>query len=355
MKDFRNYSGVRSQNRSSVCLKRIRLWRVKKPTLESGKGSASGGFSVNKLREDIVAKKFYTVLFFPSKTAKVRKIKLSQFIIKSMTCSVTIIIIALGFMSYDYLNMKLERAEFEGLKEENRRQKVHIQSFSNKIDSLQSQIARLKQFDTKLRIIANLEKPEGVDQPMGIGGSLNEDDRSHLLFDTKQDMLIKRMHSDLEQLDIESSLQEHSLQELYEFLQDQKSLLASTPTIWPTRGWVTSGFGYRKSSFTGLREFHKGIDIGTRLNTPIIAPADGIVTYVGRKGGLGKLMVINHGYGITTCYAHLSKSLKRVGQKVKRGEKIANVGNTGRSTGSHLHYEVRVGGVPVNPVNYLLN
>lgn len=302
-----------------------------------------------------MAKKFYTVLFFPSKTAQVKKIKLSVFMVKSITCSLAAVVLVLGFICHDYLNIRFERIELERLKKANRLQTVHIQSFANEIDSLESQIARLKLFDKKLRIIANLEKPGETDQTLGIGGSLDQEERSHLVFNTKQDVLIKRIHSDLEQLKVESSLQEHSLQELYEFLQDQKSLLASIPTIWPVRGWLTSGFGYRKSPFTSLREFHKGIDIGTRLNTPIIAPAEGVVTYVGRKGGFGKLIVINHGYGITTRYAHLSKALIKTGQKVKRGETIANVGNTGRSTGPHLHYEVRVGGVPVNPKNYLLN
>ena len=294
-------------------------------------------------------------MFFPTKAARVKKIKLSRFLARSVIVSLSISVIALGFVIYDYTNMRFERVKIETLQEENQLQKAHIQSFSNKIDSLESQIARLKQFDKKIRIIANLEKPGMTDQTLGIGGSLDKEHNYHSILNRKQNILIKRMHSDLEQLETETSLQEHSLQELYDFLQDQRSLLAATPSLWPTRGWVTSGFGYRKSPFTGLKEFHKGIDIATRLHTPIITPAEGIVTYVGREGSFGKLMVINHGYGIVTRYAHLSKTFKKVGQKVKRGDKIAAVGNTGRSTGSHLHYEVRVSGVPVNPKNYLLN
>ena len=302
-----------------------------------------------------MAKNYYSILFFPIKASKVKKIKVSPFLARLMVVSLIMGVTALGFVIYDYTNIKLNSADLNSVLEENRLQKIHIQSFANKIDSLESQIARLKQFDKKLRVIANLEKPGTTDQTLGIGGSLGKDHNSYTVFERKQDMLIKRMHSDLEQLSAETSLQEHSLQELYEFLQDQRSLLASTPSLWPTRGWVTSGFGYRKSPFTGLKEFHKGIDIATRMHTPIIAPADGIVTYVGREGGFGKLMVVNHGYGIVTRYAHLSKSFKKARQKVKRGEKIAAVGNTGRSTGPHLHYEIRVSGVPVNPKNYLLN
>ncbi|MFH1624507.1 MAG: M23 family metallopeptidase [Pseudomonadota bacterium] len=302
-----------------------------------------------------MAKNFYSIVFFPSKAAKVKKLTLSQFMLKSIILSVTMVMVALGVMVYDYVNIRLERSELQGWREEAGRQKIHIQSFAQKVNSLESQIARLKEFDTKLRVIANLEKPGGAEQTLGIGGSADEADRSFLAPNGKKDTLIRRMHSDLEYLEKEAAIEEHSLRELHEFLQERKSILASTPSIWPTAGWVTSGFGYRKSPFTGLREFHKALDIATRLDTPIIAPADGFVTYAGREGGLGKLMVIDHGYGIVTRYAHLSKTFTKSGQKVKRGEKIATVGNTGRSTGPHLHYEVRVGGVPVNPKRYVLN
>ncbi len=162
-----------------------------------------------------MAKNYNTILFFPSKTAGVKKFRLSQFTIKCIFFSITMVMIALGFMVYDYANIKFERLELENLKEGTRRQKIHIQSFANKINSLESQIARLKQFDRKLRVIANLEKPGQGDQTLGIGGSLNEGHNSSLIFDGKQDMLIKRMHSDLEQLKIDASLQEHSLQERF--------------------------------------------------------------------------------------------------------------------------------------------
>ena len=302
-----------------------------------------------------MAKDYYSILLLPSKAGKIKKLKLSQFAVRSGAFFLTTILVVLGFIVFDYINIKLEGVNLESLKEENQRQRVHIQSFATKVEALESHIVALKQFDSKLRVIANLEKPRGEDQTLSVGGSLNEHQRSSPVFDKTQDVLIKRMHSDLEQLKTEASIQEHSLQELYEFLKEQKSILVSTPSLWPARGWVSSGFGYRKSPFTGLREFHKGIDIATRLGTPVIAPADGIVTYVGRKGGFGKIIIINHGYGIVTRYAHLLKTFKKSRQKVKRGEKIAAVGNTGRSTGSHLHYEIRVDGVAVNPWNYLLN
>jgi murein DD-endopeptidase MepM/ murein hydrolase activator NlpD len=143
--------------------------------------------------------------------------------------------------------------------------------------------------------------------------------------------------------------------ELAKFLKERRSILASTPSIWPVKGWVTSGFGNRTSPFTGKKQFHAGIDISNKKGTPIVAPADGVVTFAGRRGSFGNMVMINHGHGLVTRYGHLSKFEVKVGQKVKRGQKIARVGNTGRSSGPHLHYEVLMSGVPTNPRYYILD
>ncbi len=163
------------------------------------------------------------------------------------------------------------------------------------------------------------------------------------------------MHQSLDNLDAEISIQTNEKEELYKFLENQKTMLASTPSIWPTRGWISSRFGYRVSPFTNQKEFHKGIDISTRMNTPIIAPADGVVSSIGEDHAMGKKITLNHSYGVKTRYGHLSKVLVKKGQYVKRGEKIALVGKSGRTTGPHLHYEVYLNGLPVNPLRYILN
>lgn len=120
-------------------------------------------------------------------------------------------------------------------------------------------------------------------------------------------------------------------------------------------GWVTSGFGFRTDPFTGLTQMHEGIDISNRVGTNVVAPADGIVSDTGNDLVHGKMLVVSHGFGMTTRYAHLSKFTVRVGQKVKRGDKIAEVGMTGRTTGPHLHYEVKLNGISANPMRYILN
>jgi murein DD-endopeptidase MepM/ murein hydrolase activator NlpD len=123
----------------------------------------------------------------------------------------------------------------------------------------------------------------------------------------------------------------------------------------PTKGWISSDFGYRISPFTGRREFHNGLDIATREGTPIIAPADGVVTFAANKWLIGNMITIDHGHGMVTQYGHLKEFVAKKGDHVKRGQVIAKVGNTGRSTGPHVHYMVRLNGVPVNPEKYILD
>jgi murein DD-endopeptidase MepM/ murein hydrolase activator NlpD len=138
-------------------------------------------------------------------------------------------------------------------------------------------------------------------------------------------------------------------------LQGKQRRLVSTPSIWPTRGWVTSRFGYRTSPFTGSRQFHAGIDVAGRAGTPVVAPADGRVVHVGQKGALGRTVILDHGYGIRTTFGHNSDVIVQRGQRVERGEKISFLGSTGRSTGPHLHYAVQVDGRRVDPMNYILD
>lgn len=143
------------------------------------------------------------------------------------------------------------------------------------------------------------------------------------------------------------------LQAVYELNQDRLIFSASIPSMWPTKGWVTSGFGGRRRPIRGGTSFHKGIDIAAPPGTPILCPGDGVVTYSGYRHGLGKTIIIDHGYGIVTIYGHNSQNYVKEGDRVRRGEIIGSVGRTGLATGSHLHYQVEVDGVPVDPMRYI--
>jgi murein DD-endopeptidase MepM/ murein hydrolase activator NlpD len=302
-----------------------------------------------------LAAKKVTIVFLPGASKKVKQFKIPRSLLFFLFLVFLSAALALAWGVRDYRAIKAKIPRLAKLEEENEQQKLQLVALTHKIDRISGKLIELKKFDQKLKTMVNLETSEENSQFLGVGGSdpslLNPD----YALEKAHQKLIRLMHSSLDNLDTEISIQANEKEELYKFLENQKTMLASTPSIWPTRGWVSSGFGYRISPFTNEKEFHKGIDISTRMSTPINAPADGVISSAGRNYGMGKMITINHGYSIKTRYGHLSKILVKKGQYVKRGQKIALVGNTGRSTGPHLHYEVYLNGLPVNPFRYILN
>lgn len=146
------------------------------------------------------------------------------------------------------------------------------------------------------------------------------------------------------------------LGELLEYFHDAERMLSNTPSLRPARSpWITSGFGRRNDPVHGGLAVHKGIDIGGQNGTEVFAPADGTVIFVGKRGGYGNVIVVDHGYGLQTHYAHLSKFRCTVGDHIKRGDSLAEMGSTGKSTGPHLHYEVRRYGRPLDPSRFILD
>jgi len=148
---------------------------------------------------------------------------------------------------------------------------------------------------------------------------------------------------------------EVNIHRLDQHLLDRDSFLKATPTLLPVKGWITSYYGPRKSHYSGRVKMHEGIDIGAPKGRAIFAPADGIVTFSGEKPGFGYFVQIDHGYGVETVFGHNKRNHVKKGQLLKRGDLIARVGNTGYSTGPHLHYEVRVNGTPVDPLYFILD
>ncbi len=268
----------------------------------------------------------------------------------------------LGYLAYDYyqlrtvglVNQAYER-QIDDQKDTIAGQQAQIQTFTSEINKLKSKLVTLNNFEKKIRVIANLDQENDQENLFGVGGSIPEDLETDLDLTKRQTGLLREMHEQVDNLNLATSNQKTGFSSLLEALEGQKNLLACTPALRPVKGWMTSRFGYRKSPFTGRKELHKGLDIANREGTQIIAPADGIVKFTGRKGLLGKSMDIDHGHGMITRYGHLKEILKKRGEPVKRGDIIAEMGDTGRSTGPHLHYEVHLNSVPVNPIKYILN
>lgn len=302
-------------------------------------------------------KRYITLFVLSNHASRTRQIRIPVGVFKACVAATVVFTLILLAGIFDYARIRSNYSEYYNLKRDYTAQKIVLQSFSSKIKDMEGQIARLNLFDKKLRIIANIEAPREMahtDQIMGLGGA-SADEEFLVSPGTQLDGLVTRMRSDINKLEQQASYQENSFADLQEQLVKQASFLAATPSIWPARGWVTSTYGDRISPFTGRPQMHKGLDIANRVGTDVISPANGIVVRVGPDGGLGKRVVISHGYGIKTTYGHLSETFVKAGQRVKRGDKIAAMGNTGRSTGPHLHYEVSYNGVRVNPSKYILN
>ncbi len=298
-------------------------------------------------------KNFYTLLIVPKEKSAVKKVGLSSALINGIGIFLAVLILSLMYVSYDYIHIKRDKAELELLKRRTIEQKTEIENLVNKIENFAGRMQELQQFDRKIRIMANLEKNRDKQQLLGIGGPGEENDRLKSKLAAGDKELIASMHDEIDRLSEQAEKRKGSLSELLDFLKEQKSILASTPSIWPVGGWVTSEFGYRSSPFGGERELHKGLDVATRVGAKIRATADGIVADVAYHPDMGNEVRIDHGHGMATYYGHLSRSAVSVGAAVKRGDVIGYVGNTGRSTGPHLHYTVALHGVPVNPRKYL--
>jgi len=293
-------------------------------------------------------------MFLPGPNARVRTLSISKSVIKAVLLSLAGVIVLSVYLIYEYNDVKGKVWELQSMREELMRQKAQVQNFALNLIDYKRQMFMLRDLDTKLRRAVSLGPRDKAQLLLGMGGT-DELGLQNLTMigEKKQDEALKEMHQELTQLQVAASKQETSLQTLIEYFEDKRSLYASTPAVWPVRGWVTSPFGNRISPLTGMIQFHEGIDIAAQIGTPVVAPADGVVIKADFEAGYGNVVELSHGYGLKTIFGHNSRLNVKPGQHVKRGDIIAYTGNTGSSTGPHLHYEVRVNGLPVNPVRYL--
>jgi murein DD-endopeptidase MepM/ murein hydrolase activator NlpD len=299
----------------------------------------------------------YTFLFLSQQSKKSLKVKLSKVRFLLFFALLLFILFSWLFFTYKYFDLNNKLKNYEEIKIRNRRLGQKFYSYKARLDEIEKTVERVNIIIAKLKVVSNLSDPTRLSHvDLESDYEIMEDIDS---FNLASNMEIENqfLNAQVKLKDIEHkiSFQEEQLAKFSEYLTDQSALLASTPSLMPVKGWVTSNFGVRRDPFTQKIKPHEGIDIASRIGTPIIAPADGIVTYTGTKPGYGLLLVIDHGYGISTRYGHNSRFFVSQGMRVKRGMPISAVGNTGRSTGPHLHYEVRINGVPVNPNKFILD
>lgn len=330
-----------------------------------------------------MANRFFTVLVVPERTSQVRRFVVPAWIFRGALLGLFFVALLSVIMLLNYWSVMGQIDENKQLKLENRRLKQQVQVFQNKMSTLESTMERVKTFATRLKVITNIEDRGNLIQSLNdkipdastnigtavaqtSGESKTEPENSmteaEKLAGTDgedpETLLLRRDYEKMEtkflELNYKSLLVEQVLQDQYELLADQKAFLAALPTRKPAIGYFTSGFGVRRSPFGGREKMHEGLDIANYPGTTIKATADGVVVHSDIKPGYGQTVIVDHGYGLETWYAHNRKITVKKGQKVHRGDAIAQLGNSGRSTGPHLHYEVRVHGTPVDPLSYIL-
>lgn len=327
--------------------------------------------------------KNYTLLIASNRHGRTLKLTLRAGWVKAISFLAFCGILLAATAALDYVGLLLKANENRHLKIENAELKKQFQVAEEKLSNLESSVERMQNFTKKLNLITNVEDEERVLKLALSPASTTKPEPASVVTrmpssefmirdappteppapDEKSgELSINRESSrDYASLSVridralrQSQLREQGVLQLWEGLSERQSLLMSTPSIKPTRGWFTSRFGYRVDPYTNRPTMHAGVDMAAPPGTPVYSPADGVVSYVGYESGYGKLVSIDHGYGVVTRFGHNSRVFVEQGQRIRRWDVISAVGSTGRSTGAHLHYEVRIHGIAVDPMNYIL-
>jgi murein DD-endopeptidase MepM/ murein hydrolase activator NlpD len=300
-----------------------------------------------------MAKKFYTIMIVPHATARFRRIRVSRNLLLGGGSLLGVLVIA-GLLFPHYLIQAIRlNAHLAEMTRENQELKKSNERFDASLTDLRTKMADIESKATKFAMMVGVEGATqttlAANAASAAGGGSFPDLKT--VGGKQAETLIE---GEINTLKERSGVLEDSFRVLDTVFQKQALLLSSTPSIYPVRGLLGNGFGWRRDPFTGMRDFHQGLDIVAPVGTKVVAPADGIVTRVGPAGGFGLSVFVSHGYGVVTRYGHLSGTLVKVGQRVRRGDPLATTGSTGRSTGPHLHYEVLVHQKTVDPLLYIL-
>ncbi len=288
--------------------------------------------------------RFHTIVFVPHSQKRTRQFRVSSGWLRTAAAAAVLI---LGFVTWATVAQVRSAAELRDLariERENEELRRANDSFETSISRLQQALTDAEDRTRDLAIVAGLEQmvggePENRPSETGAGGSYPGPTapNSH----------------DLSLLEARASRLDGQLDEVNEAVEDRLLLLRSTPMVSPVRGVINSGFGFRRDPITGQRSHHDGIDISADRGQPVFATADGIVVRAERAGNLGRAVYMVHRFGYETRFGHLSNILVEEGQEVRRGDTLGRVGNSGRATGYHLHYEVRIGGDTRDPFGFM--
>ena len=299
-----------------------------------------------------MAKRRWTVVLVPHDSEPSKIVEVSYRVVKTALAATVFAAGVALCVGYVTISRTVDLSKSARLAQENARLEQQLGELNGRLTGLADTLSRISQRDARIRVLANLEPIDPQVQAAGIGGP----DVSPA--GAEVDGAMRRSNEirvDLNALIRRANLLASSFQEAADSLAVHSERLAATPSIMPTQGWLTSAFtSMRAHPILHIARPHEGIDVTAPLGTPIEAPAAGVVRDAGWEAGYGNTIVIDHGFGTVTKFAHASKILVREGQRVSRGQRIALVGNTGLATGPHLHYEVHVNGRAVDPLRYVL-
>ena len=239
-------------------------------------------------------------------------------------------------------------------KADNRILRTKMAYVSEQVDKGMAYLEMTKRTDTQLRKVLGMS-PGLLEKQDGYGGPQASDlaDFHRMLNAKAASIKESTINNSIRDMQEESRKRLSSYAEITLYLTDRHNSARATPSIWPAQGRITSPFGYRIAPLRMGSEYHTGIDIANEAGTPIVASADGVVRHSGWAQGYGMCVVVDHGFGYSTLYGHMSEIIAKEGAQVRRGQLIGRMGSTGSSTGNHLHYEVWTGGLPRNPVKFL--
>lgn len=304
--------------------------------------------------------KTYSIIIVSDAISTNKEFVVSSKLIRNSILGFLVLMIIFGFMIFDYLTISFDKEKMKKLEKDNILKEKTITKLSSDITVIKESLKRMDDYKRRILVAVGLTSPNAL-REVGAGGpaqirnissdvelpgkSLNE-----VKSQVKDDPIKK-----LDEISSKAKGIEKSLKFVKDHINEQKVRLAHTPSLWPTRGYLTDTYGRRKNPLTGKWQFHAGQDIATQLGNPVIATADGYVLIAEYKGVLGNLIHIDHRFGYQTRYGHLASFNVKEGDRVKRGQIIGYVGSTGRSTAPHLHYEVIYQNNRINPLSFILD
>lgn len=296
--------------------------------------------------------RYYTFMYVRKGNAGVKSIRIHRNLALATGAALTALVTAAVWMGAHLSGAAVDARRLAALESENALLHGRLGEFQDRMDVLKAEMAHNYELQNRARLLASLDPiPEDV-WKVGIGGPEPELLARELGI---ADRVFVALEDDLGQLIRQSDFQKQSYEEICAILEQEAVIRDCTPSIRPLRGgFLSSRFGRRMDPFTGRIAFHRGVDYHARIGTPVMATADGLITMARRHGNMGLTIEINHGNGFTTRYAHLARMHVARGQRVRRGEIIGTVGNSGRSTGPHLHYEVMFRKQHRDPLQYII-